>query len=166
MAGGGDQHEGLLQLVSACHCGQCGSIPNAALCSQGQTPVARDSLYGYLHTVKLISCDFTFIKLVLRNVSSNLKSSEFSYSNFLLHSFISKEILTIREAVWLTDNTYKYEDLVRMMGEIISALRGKIKVSDYKCYAELSQVVFVHSETFNDNCSKISLGNKLTCLHS
>lgn len=44
-------------------------------------------------------------------------------------SFISKEILTIREAVWLTDNTYKYEDLVRMMGEIISALEGKIRVS-------------------------------------
>ncbi|NXT92517.1 CCNF protein, partial [Anhinga rufa] len=41
--------------------------------------------------------------------------------------FISKEILTIREAVWLTDNTYKYEDLVRMMGEIISALEGKIR---------------------------------------
>uniref|UniRef100_A0A452VDI1 Cyclin-F n=1 Tax=Ursus maritimus TaxID=29073 RepID=A0A452VDI1_URSMA len=49
--------------------------------------------------------------------------------------FISKEILTIREAVWLTDNTYKYEDLVRMMGEIISALEGKIRVPtvvDYK----------------------------------
>ncbi|XP_018089531.1 cyclin-F isoform X1 [Xenopus laevis] len=49
--------------------------------------------------------------------------------------FISKEILTIREAVWLTDNTYKYEDLVRMMGEIISALEGKIRmptVVDYK----------------------------------
>lgn len=36
--------------------------------------------------------------------------------------------MTIREAVWLTDNTYKYEDLVRMMGEIISALEGKIRV--------------------------------------
>ncbi|KAI5932449.1 Cyclin-F [Manis javanica] len=49
--------------------------------------------------------------------------------------FISKEILTIREAVWLTDNTYKYEDLVRMMGEIISALEGRIRVPtvvDYK----------------------------------
>lgn len=31
--------------------------------------------------------------------------------------------------MWLTDNTYKYEDLVRMMGEIISALEGKIRVS-------------------------------------
>lgn len=44
-------------------------------------------------------------------------------------SYISKEILTIREAVWLTDNTYKYEDLVRMMGEVVSVLEGKIRVS-------------------------------------
>lgn len=33
--------------------------------------------------------------------------------------------------MWLTDNTYKYEDLVRMMGEIISALEGKIRVSGH-----------------------------------
>ncbi|XP_057673559.1 cyclin-F [Corythoichthys intestinalis] len=41
--------------------------------------------------------------------------------------YISKDILTIREAVWLTDNTYKYEDLVRMMGEVVSVLEGKIR---------------------------------------
>ncbi|XP_055021369.1 cyclin-F, partial [Boleophthalmus pectinirostris] len=41
--------------------------------------------------------------------------------------YVSKEILTIREAVWLTDNTYKYEDLVRMMGEVVSVLQGKIR---------------------------------------
>lgn len=46
-----------------------------------------------------------------------------------LFSYISKEILTIREAVWLTDNTYRYEDLVRMMGEVVSVLEGKIRVS-------------------------------------
>lgn len=46
-----------------------------------------------------------------------------------LSRYISKEILTIREAVWLTDNTYKYEDLVRMMGEVVSVLEGKIRVS-------------------------------------
>lgn len=45
---------------------------------------------------------------------------------------MSKEILTIREAVWLTDNTYKYEDLVRMMGEIVSVLGGRIRVSSIK----------------------------------
>lgn len=51
---------------------------------------------------------------------------------FIFHifpSYMSKEILTIREAVWLTDNTYKYEDLVRMMGEVVSVLEGKIRVS-------------------------------------
>ncbi|XP_044513013.1 cyclin-F [Gracilinanus agilis] len=51
--------------------------------------------------------------------------------------FISKEILTIREAVWLTDNTYKYEDLVRMMGEIISALEGKIRIPTLVDYKEV-----------------------------
>lgn len=48
---------------------------------------------------------------------------------------MSKEILTIREAVWLTDNTYKYEDLVRMMGEVVSVLEGKIRVSTSGFYS-------------------------------
>ena len=43
--------------------------------------------------------------------------------------FLGEEIITIREAAWLTDNTYKYEDVVRMMGEITAALRGKFRVS-------------------------------------
>lgn len=47
----------------------------------------------------------------------------------LCFRYISKEILTIREAVWLTDNTYQYEDLVRMMGEVISVLEGRIQVN-------------------------------------
>ena len=46
----------------------------------------------------------------------------------LITRYTSKDILTIREAVWLTDNTYKYEDLVRMMGEVIAVLEGKIRV--------------------------------------
>ena len=49
--------------------------------------------------------------------------------SFFFFRYISKEILTIREAVWLTDNTYRYEDLVRMMGEVVSVLEGKIRVS-------------------------------------
>lgn len=40
--------------------------------------------------------------------------------------FISKEILIIWEVVWFMDNIYKYEDLVRMMGEIVFVLEGKI----------------------------------------
>ncbi|XP_069920209.1 cyclin-F isoform X2 [Oryctolagus cuniculus] len=51
--------------------------------------------------------------------------------------FVSKEILTIREAVWLTDNTYKYEDLVRMMGEIVSTLEGKIRIPTVVDYKEV-----------------------------
>ncbi|XP_058142593.1 cyclin-F [Dasypus novemcinctus] len=51
--------------------------------------------------------------------------------------FISKEILTIREAVWLTDNTYKYEDLVRMMGEVVAALEGRIRIPTVVDYKEV-----------------------------
>uniref|UniRef100_A0A3Q3WT96 Cyclin-F n=1 Tax=Mola mola TaxID=94237 RepID=A0A3Q3WT96_MOLML len=51
--------------------------------------------------------------------------------------YMSKEILTIREAVWLTDNTYKYEDLVRMMGEVVSVLEGKIRSPTLLDYREL-----------------------------
>ncbi|XP_021267152.1 cyclin-F-like [Numida meleagris] len=64
--------------------------------------------------------------------------------------FISKEILTIREAVWLTDNTYKYEDLVRMMGEIISALEGKIRIPTIVDYKEiLSNMVSLERRTLH-----------------
>ena len=40
-------------------------------------------------------------------------------------------ILTVREASWLTDNTYKYEEVVRMMGELVAVLviKGGIRVS-------------------------------------
>lgn len=51
--------------------------------------------------------------------------------------YVSKEILTIREAVWLTDNTYKYEDLVRMMGEVVSVLEGKIRTPTLLDYGEV-----------------------------
>ncbi|XP_047213076.1 cyclin-F-like isoform X2 [Girardinichthys multiradiatus] len=51
--------------------------------------------------------------------------------------YVSKEILTIREAVWLTDNTYKYEDLVRMMGEVVSVLKGKIRSPTLLDYREV-----------------------------
>lgn len=52
--------------------------------------------------------------------------------------YTSKDILTIREAVWLTDNTYKYEDLVRMMGEVIAVLEGKIRVRFNICISFIS----------------------------
>ncbi|XP_068276349.1 cyclin-F [Nyctibius grandis] len=64
--------------------------------------------------------------------------------------FISKDILTVREAVWLTDNTYKYEDLVRMMGEVISALEGKIRIPTIVDYKEvLSSIVSLERRTLH-----------------
>jgi len=44
---------------------------------------------------------------------------------------LGRDIVTIREAAWLTDNTYKYEDVVRMMGEISAVLLGNFRVSAY-----------------------------------
>ncbi|NXJ12380.1 CCNF protein, partial [Odontophorus gujanensis] len=64
--------------------------------------------------------------------------------------FISNDILTIREAVWLTDNTYKYEELVRMMGEIISVLEGKIRIPTILDYKEvLSNIVSLERRTLH-----------------
>jgi len=45
--------------------------------------------------------------------------------------YLGRDIITIREAAWLTDNTYKYEDVVRMMGEISAVLLGNFRVSLY-----------------------------------
>ncbi|NWS72804.1 CCNF protein, partial [Crotophaga sulcirostris] len=83
--------------------------------------------------------------------------------------FISKEILTIREAVWLTDNTYKYEDLVRMMGEIISALEGKIRIPTIVDYKEvLSKVVPLERRTLHlySFICELSLLNTSLCVYS
>ena len=44
--------------------------------------------------------------------------------------FLGFDILTIREAAWLTDNSYSYHDVVKMMGELVAALRGNIRVSE------------------------------------
>ena len=39
-----------------------------------------------------------------------------------------KESLTIREASWLTDRTYDYNDVVRMIGELVAVHKGNIRV--------------------------------------
>ncbi|NWW89375.1 CCNF protein, partial [Rhynochetos jubatus] len=83
--------------------------------------------------------------------------------------FISEDILTIREAVWLTDNTYKYEDLVRMMGEIISALEGKIRIPTIVDYREiLSTVVPLEGRTLHLYCfiCELSLLSTSLCVYS
>ncbi|GFR58805.1 cyclin-F-like [Elysia marginata] len=42
--------------------------------------------------------------------------------------YLGFNILTIREAAWLTDNSYSYQDVVRMMGELVAALSGNLRV--------------------------------------
>ncbi|KAL5018853.1 hypothetical protein ScPMuIL_004575 [Solemya velum] len=55
--------------------------------------------------------------------------------------FLGKNIMTIREAAWLTDNTYKYEDIVRMMGEITATLKGKIRVPTSLDFVEIFSIL-------------------------
>lgn len=42
--------------------------------------------------------------------------------------FLEKEVITIREAAWLTDNTYCSEQVVRMMGQVLAATQGQLRV--------------------------------------
>lgn len=51
---------------------------------------------------------------------------------------MEKDVLTIREAVWLTDSAYKYEELVRMMEDVVAALKGNIKnITTWDCLSIL-----------------------------
>lgn len=51
LACGGDHHEGLLQLDTACYSGLCRSLLGSALCPQGSPTVVRYCLHGGLYTV-------------------------------------------------------------------------------------------------------------------
>ncbi|XP_046855809.1 cyclin-F-like isoform X2 [Xenia sp. Carnegie-2017] len=51
--------------------------------------------------------------------------------------FYEKNIVTIRESSWLTDNTYSYEQVVRMIGEIMSCLKGETQVLTIPNYVRL-----------------------------
>ncbi|XP_071509099.1 cyclin-F-like [Diadema antillarum] len=47
---------------------------------------------------------------------------------------LEDDIITIREAAWLTDGTYKYEEVVRMLGDVVATLKGNLRdltVLDY-----------------------------------
>ena len=61
--------------------------------------------------------------------TKNDNTNEYSEDMIWPSRFLGKDIITIREAAWLTDNTYKYEDVVRMMGEVVATLKGNIRVS-------------------------------------
>jgi len=48
--------------------------------------------------------------------------------------------MTIREGAYLTDHTYSYEEVVRMMGEIAACLKGHIRVCN-KPFCEINDQV-------------------------
>jgi len=51
--------------------------------------------------------------------------------------FSENEVITIREAAWLTDNTYTYELVVRTMGKALCAARGNLRVSTHLDFLRL-----------------------------
>ncbi|CAB3979247.1 cyclin-F-like [Paramuricea clavata] len=62
--------------------------------------------------------------------------------------FFERNIVTIRESSWLTDNTYSYEQVVRMIGEIMSCLRGETQVLTVPNYVRLcSELMKVERKT-------------------
>lgn len=66
--------------------------------------------------------------------------------------FLGKDIITIREAAWLTDNTYKYEDVVRMMGEITATLKGNIRIPNSLDFVE----IFCSVAGLDKKCSSLA----------
>ena len=65
---------------------------------------------------------------------------------FVNFRYLGTDIITIREAAWLTDNTYKYEDVVRMMGEITATLRGNLRVATSVDFAEIFNTLLGHNQ--------------------
>lgn len=70
----------------------------------------------------------------------------------LCSRFLGKDIITIREAAWLTDNTYKYEDVVRMMGEITATLKGNIRIPNSLDFVE----IFCSVAGLDKKCSSLA----------
>lgn len=117
------------------------SVPKARLQLLGIACMVVCTRWGGLQirifSVVFFLCSLYSITLIVEHVVLESWTQPYSLKIIGLiwyvffYRYISKEILTIREAVWLTDNTYKYEDLVRMMGEVVSVLEGKIRVSKH-----------------------------------
>lgn len=51
--------------------------------------------------------------------------------------FSENEVITIREAAWLTDNTYMYEDVVRTMGRALCVSSGRLRVATHLDFLRL-----------------------------
>ena len=58
--------------------------------------------------------------------------------------YLEQEVVTIREAAWLTENTYRYEEVVQMMASVLSVVHGYVRrpsASDFfSLFADLCKV--------------------------
>ena len=120
--------------------------------SVGNCSFFRNQMYLYVHhfTFRYILIDWLFevlemkefpsstIHLAVNMVDSYLQQRPVPRSRLqllgisamlLAARWMGTQIITIREAAWLTDNTYKYEEVVQMMGELFAVFRGNIRVS-------------------------------------
>eukprot|EP00118_Oscarella_pearsei_P007596 m.37788 g.37788 ORF g.37788 m.37788 type:complete len:602 (+) comp32443_c0_seq8:91-1896(+) len=59
----------------------------------------------------------------------------------LITRFSNQNVITIKEAAWLTDGTYTYNDVVRMIGDVLGVLRGRIRVATAVDYLAVFAVV-------------------------
>eukprot|EP00730_Choanoeca_flexa_P005811 TRINITY_DN12024_c0_g1_i4.p1 TRINITY_DN12024_c0_g1~~TRINITY_DN12024_c0_g1_i4.p1 ORF type:complete len:615 (+),score=154.08 TRINITY_DN12024_c0_g1_i4:1319-3163(+) len=51
--------------------------------------------------------------------------------------FLEPDVITIREAAWLTDNTYTYEQIVRTIGQVLFSVRGNVRTPTMLEYLEV-----------------------------
>ncbi|EGD83559.1 hypothetical protein PTSG_04164 [Salpingoeca rosetta] len=83
--------------------------------------------------------------------------------------FLEQDVVTIREAAWLTENTYDYEDVVQMVAAVLAVADGHVRrpsPNDYiTIFAELSNVP-VHIRCFMDYVSESCLLHQPTLTHA
>ena len=78
-------------------------------------PISRNWLQLVGITALLLAARYTIIILCLLH--------------HLSYRWNGASIITVREAAWLTENTYRYEDVVRTVGEMLAVFNGQIRVS-------------------------------------
>nr|XP_037851639.1 cyclin-F-like [Chlorocebus sabaeus] len=115
-------HEGLHKPVSAPDRGVCGLHLRRRLVPRAQAPAAGHRLHGHSHPLALVDSreqgDFCLGTVRIPVATHKLNAGgTWAFADIY--------------------NTYKYEDLVRMMDEIVSALEGKIRVPTVVDYKEV-----------------------------
>lgn len=119
----------------------CGQVYSGGLVDWSQwdegvwfTGTARSC--GLRRSLSTISTNISQLATVNWNHSSTLGSQVNKTCHFYtkllscyLYRWNGASIITVREAAWLTENTYRYEDVVRTVGEMLAVFNGQIRVS-------------------------------------